>query len=503
MSSKILKHLLRYHLMGFLILNILSKAGCPQVNSDEIERLYILIKGCLIQNRWEEAKYLLEYFKTFNLNSTQYKTYLKILESDVNECVNENLERLYDTGLDQLKNYQFSLAKETFTKISHYDPEFRDVKKLLKETSVLIQEWEKINNLGRTKRTKVVTSKIIDKNEVGLRIYNPDKCYNGYTLFVPQSVSNSFNYNYIYLINMQGKITYKYILENTQPFIAKITPQGHLIYFDPDGIYEIEPPDKEIWNYMEMIDHDFQILDNGNLLISTAMAGSGIDEPQLLPRLQIISRNKHILWEWRGEEHIQELEKLLGLNYLDKEEYLHIHTCDVFKDNPLGHKDKRFKKNNIVVSFDHIGVVAVIDYPSGRIVWAWGPGIISGKLSTSILSTGNLLIFDNGINRGWSRVIEVNPSSEEIVWEYHAEPKESFFSIYWGNAQGLPNGNVLICESEFDHIFEITPEGEIVWDFISPFGVTTGCHGIYRAYRYSADFVKKILKNRESRRKNE
>jgi len=228
-------------------------------------------------------------------------------------------------------------------------------------------------------------------------------------------------------------------------------------------------------------------------LISISMGGSGIDEPRLLPRLQIISKDKDIIWEWRGEEHIQELEKLLGLNYLNREEYLHIHSCDVFKDNPLGHKDKRFKKNNIVVSFDHIGVVAIIDYPSGEIVWAWGPGVISEKLSTSILSTGNLLIFDNGINRGWSRVIELNPLTREIVWEYHAEPKQNFITRYWGNAQGLPNGNVLICESEFDHIFEITPQGEIVWDFISPFGKITRSRGIYRAYRYSPEYIQPLL----------
>jgi len=56
-----------------------------------------------------------------------------------------------------------------------------------------------------------------------------------------------------------------------------------------------------------------------------------------------------------------------------------------------------------------------------------------------MLKNGNILIFDNGSGRGWSRIIEVNPIGKEIVWEYHAEPKESFITRYWGSAQGLPN----------------------------------------------------------------
>ena len=85
-----------------------------------------------------------------------------------------------------------------------------------------------------------------------------------------------------------------------------------------------------------------------------------------------------------------------------------------------------------------------------------------------MLKNGNILIFDNGSGRGWSRIIEVNPIGKEIVWEYHAEPKESFITRYWGSAQGLPNGNILICESEFDHIFENYASGRNSMELYQP-----------------------------------
>src|SRR5258706_14516162 len=38
-----------------------------------------------------------------------------------------------------------------------------------------------------------------------------------------------------------------------------------------------------------------------------------------------------------------------------------------------------------------------------------------------------------------------------------------------GNAQRLPNGNTLITESSFGRFFEVTKEGEIVWEYVNPF----------------------------------
>jgi hypothetical protein len=34
--------------------------------------------------------------------------------------------------------------------------------------------------------------------------------------------------------------------------------------------------------------------------------------------------------------------------------------------------------------------------------------------------------------------------------------------------QRLPNGNTLVCEGIPGHFFELTPQGEIVWDYVNP-----------------------------------
>jgi hypothetical protein len=61
----------------------------------------------------------------------------------------------------------------------------------------------------------------------------------------------------------------------------------------------------------------------------------------------------------------------------------------------------------------------------------------------------------------YSRVIEINPAKNEIVWKYQDKPAWNFFSPRMGNAQRLPNGNTLITESSFGPFFEVTKEGRL------------------------------------------
>lgn len=111
-----------------------------------------------------------------------------------------------------------------------------------------------------------------------------------------------------------------------------------------------------------------------------------------------------------------------------------------------------------------------------------------------MLPTGNILVFDNGEGRGYSRIVEVDPAREKIVWEYEADPPASFFSPWRGSSQRLPNGNTLICSSERGRVFEATPDGKIVWEFWNPiFNEQGQRRRIYRFARLAADEVEAFL----------
>ncbi len=108
---------------------------------------------------------------------------------------------------------------------------------------------------------------------------------------------------------------------------------------------------------------------------------------------------------------------------------------------------------------------------------------------------GHLLVFNNGggspdrsggggPNRNYSSVDEVvlplradgsyerKPGAaygpEKPIWSYTAAEKSEFFAPAMSGAQRLPNGNTLVCTGFSGTIFEVTPEKEIVWDYINP-----------------------------------
>jgi outer membrane protein assembly factor BamB len=126
-----------------------------------------------------------------------------------------------------------------------------------------------------------------------------------------------------------------------------------------------------------------------------------------------------------------------------------------------------YDPGHVLVSIRHQDSVVLIDWTQRQLIWAWGRGELSGPHDATWLDNGNILIFDNGVERGWSRVVEVDPQSGEIVWQYPGEPG-NFFTLRMGSSQRLPNGNTLIAESDLGHAFEVTTEGEIVWEFWSP-----------------------------------
>jgi hypothetical protein len=147
-------------------------------------------------------------------------------------------------------------------------------------------------------------------------------------------------------------------------------------------------------------------------------------------------------------------------------------ASDVYHANSIEILDRDVaglgSRGDALVSIRELDLVAVIDLDTERIGWSWGPGEIEAQHEPSVTADGTLLLFDNGRERGWSRVIEVDPASRRILWEYSGDPPKSLRSRRMGGAHQLANGNVLITESERGRAFEVGPGGEVVWIFYNP-----------------------------------
>jgi len=146
-------------------------------------------------------------------------------------------------------------------------------------------------------------------------------------------------------------------------------------------------------------------------------------------------------------------------------------------------KHPLFAVGNVLVSMRHQDCMAIVRPETGQVLWSWGQGELSGPHDATVLANGNLMIFDNGLEHRRSRVVEVNPDTKEIVWEWQAPNPKDIFTIARGSSQRLNNGNTLLLNSDSGHALEVTAEGEVVWEYFHP--VEDGrVASLVRAQRY-------------------
>lgn len=349
---------------------------------------------------------------------------------------------------------------------------------------------------------------------LGLRGWDRERACPGYTLFAPMIDQRS-----VYLIDLDGSVAHTWELPYPPGLYGFLTEEGRLFYNAkiverPDSflseqpwkggaVLEVDWSGRVLWEVRHPDHHhDARPLRNGNVLLLCLRAippnlarrvqggipGSERRGEMYADYLVEMTTDGRTVWEWRSWEHLDpEMDRITLQDR--RSEWTHGNTVVQLPDG------------NIAVSFRHISTVVIVDRRTGEIVWKLGPPTLAQQHAPTPLPNGNLLIFDNGTHRvdhpdPHSRVIEVDPATNEIVWSYRERRPMDFYSPYISNAQRLPNGNTLICEGSFGRLFEVTAAGEVVWEYVSPhFGPRAGLpdsplsNVVFRAFRYSAEEI--------------
>jgi len=149
-----------------------------------------------------------------------------------------------------------------------------------------------------------------------------------------------------------------------------------------------------------------------------------------------------------------------------------------------------YDPRHVLICLRHQDRIAIVDTEARRIVWSWGRWELRGPHDAQLLPDGNILIFDNGVGRRESRVVEMDPRRDEIVWSWRPRPPLDLYTLSKGSAQRLSNGNTLVAESDKGRILEVTSEGDLVWEFLTPHETGRGRRAaIVRARRVPADVL--------------
>jgi len=259
-----------------------------------------------------------------------------------------------------------------------------------------------------------------------------------------------------------------------------VFPNGDLIgIYEGLGLVKVDRDSNLIWKSNVRAHHDLEVLADGRIVVLSR-------EAHVLPR---IDAERPVLEDFvsvlgpDGEEleRFSLLEALEGTAF-DQDWSARIEgNRDLLHTNALERLDGRlasvepaFREGNWLVSMLLLDLVCVIDADTKKAVWGHvGPYVL--QHDPQVLDSGRVLVFDNqGLRRhedpagGASRVLELDPASWEIAWSYEGSPTEPFYSQTCGLAERLANGNTLVTESDYGRAFEVTPTGDVVWEFVNP-----------------------------------
>ncbi len=305
----------------------------------------------------------------------------------------------------------------------------------------------------------------------GTTIYNPEKCWNGYTIFQAKEVG-------ALLIDMNG--TEVQLWKGLHGFPNKLLPGGHVLGHtgersnafgmqDQVDLVQVDWEGNIVWkfNQYEYIEdpgfegqwmarqhHDYQRtgnpvgyfapdmvpeVDKGNTLIlcHKNVKNPDISEKMLLDDTIIeVSWEGDVIWEWVCSEHFDEFNfSEEAKNILSRDpnvrgagggmgDWMHINSMSALGPNKwFDAGDERFHPDNIIWDGRETNIIAIISKETGKIVWSVGPdyntkelqelGWIIGQhhahmIPRGLPGEGNILVFDNG---GWAGYGAPNPGA--------------------------------------------------------------------------------------------
>lgn len=146
-------------------------------------------------------------------------------------------------------------------------------------------------------------------------------------------------------------------------------------------------------------------------------------------------------------------------------EISHFNSIQYIDKNPWN------RKPAFLVSSRELSTLFAIEIDSKKLLWTSPRGLFSVQLDAQLLEgDGGILVFDNGVHptQVATRVVRINPLNNQMLWQW--ADRLNFLAVpMMGGAQQQPNGNILITNAHIGHIFEITPDGRIVWNFLGKF----------------------------------
>ncbi len=339
-----------------------------------------------------------------------------------------------------------------------------------------VEDWKSELGIGPTKL--LVSAR--DPNRTIVRFYSADRLAPGNVLISGLIRDKNSLYG-VGLFDRDGKRLHYWpidpssLTEKTDDrSVFDVFPHGVLVR--PDGTLFVNFDDmpstvrvsacgEQEWaakngaHHAIFIDHENQIwtlLQKSAIGVIDANTGE-IEKSISISQDVIIPHNLH------GHFDLRTTERELDPDDLDEIYWFHMNDVEIV--SPIvAEASSVLEVGDAVVSLREINTILAFDPESGMPRW-WQTGPWHRQHDLDLQSGGTIVLFDNNMGKGVSRILRFDPVSREVEVMFEGSDAFPFYSWRRGKQDLLENGNLLVTVSEEGRVLEVSSKGELLWEF--------------------------------------
>jgi hypothetical protein len=266
---------------------------------------------------------------------------------------------------------------------------------------------------------------------------------------------------------------------------AALLPDGSIIViWDLYGIFKLDRDSKVLWVVSEPAHHDLQVMEDGSIyhlqgkrrLLPEIPEDLSVEDFIIrrdadgveLSRVSIAKALRNADWmALRNAFWEREGERQTGLKKRSLYDPFHTNSLRILSETEAARLGDPFQVGDALVSMAMLDTIAIIDMEKKSARW-WQQGPFGMQHKPRVTQDGRVVLFNNYLSSDRSSVQVLDVHSREVVWEFTGSESEPLYSKRSGSVEALPNGNILIVETDRGRVLEVRPNREVVWEYRNP-----------------------------------
>lgn len=273
-----------------------------------------------------------------------------------------------------------------------------------------------------------------------------------------------------------------------------LMPDGGLVFnFENLGLLRLDHCGAVVWRLPYRTHHSIHVDDAGNIWVGGLVTRREADPrlPNYFPPFEDPALLQ-VSPDGKLQREISVFDLLLdngrsGLLYLSTinnwgtavtGDTLHLNDIEIF---PAAEEPGVFGPGDILLSLRNLNAIFVLDQASLRIKYE-NIGSVLRQHDPDFVDGNTISVLDNhNLSAAWdesrgdqaglsSRIVSIDARTDEVTVVYQGTGEQPFFTDIMGKHQWIGNGNLLVTESRAGRVFELTPSGEVAWEYFNVAG---------------------------------